>query len=149
MENVTSDALNLLKMQEPVLPGVVFKFLGNAPPIRIMELVNERKAADRCTLICKKSSMAYLSQSMTEYLAHDDALEPALPVICENLRNNEDVSAVMRKQATTFLGKVQSFQQLRSPKPRMSPRSIAQNQKVFKVLVFPSPFHPIFLGAFV
>ena len=115
LKNGNSDALKLLKMQEPVLPAVVFKFLENAPPIKILELVNARKAADILTLVRKISSMAHFCQSMADYFAHDDALEPALAVVCEILRNNEDAGAVMEKRATTFLGMAQSFQKLRSP----------------------------------
>ena len=115
LKNGNSDALKLLKMQEPVLPAVVFKYLKDVPPIKILELVNARKAADILTLVRKISSMAHFCQSMADYFAHDDALEPALAVVCEILRNKEDAGAVMEKRATTFLGMAQSFQKLRSP----------------------------------
>ena len=84
-------------------------------PIKILKLVNERKADIR-TLIRRISSLAHFSQSMAEYFAHDDALEPALVVVFDILQNNEDAGAVMQKRATTFLGMAQSFKKLRSPK---------------------------------
>ena len=114
-EKGTSDGIKLLKMQEPVLPAVLFKFLEKAPPIKIMELINKNIATDIRTSIRKISSMAHFCQSMADYFAHDDALEPALAVVCEILRNDDDASAVMQKRATTFLGMAQAFQKLRSP----------------------------------
>ena len=83
--------------------------MENAPPIKILELVNERKAVDIRTLIRRISSMAHFSQSMADYYAHDDALGPAIAVVSEILQNNEDARAVMQKRATTFLGMAQSF----------------------------------------
>ena len=64
LENGNSDALKLLKMEEPVLPFVVLNFLENSPLIKILELVNVRKATDIRTLISKISSMAHFSQFM-------------------------------------------------------------------------------------
>ena len=144
-EKGNSDALKLLKMQEPVLPAVVFKFLENAPPIKNLELVNE--AAD-ILLIRKILSMDHFSQSMANYFAHDDALEPALAVVCENVRNNEDAGAVMRKRVTTFLGMVQSFQKLRSPEDDDVAKTHRPEPKIVKVPVFLKSFHPIFQWAF-
>ena len=83
VQNGDSGGLSLLKMQEPVLPAVMFKFLENTPPIKILELVNKRKAADINSLIQKISSLAHFCQSMADYFAHDEALEPALAVVCE------------------------------------------------------------------
>ena len=46
-----SDSLKLLKMGEPVMPAIVFHYLKDVPPIKILELVNSRKAADILTLV--------------------------------------------------------------------------------------------------
>ena len=108
------DGLNQLDMTKPVKPELLFKSLKNVPPIKILQLFNKQTATDILSLLSKISSMAHFSQSMADFYALDDALEPALAVVCEALRNNDDVSAILGKRGT-FLGLAHSFQKYRSP----------------------------------
>ena len=59
--------------------------------------------------------MAYFGESLTDYFALDDVLEPALAVICEVLRGSEDFGAVLEKRSSSFIGLAQAFQKFRSP----------------------------------
>ena len=94
--------LKLLKLPMPVLPETMCKYLKNVPPLKLIELINPQKAADIQKILGKISSLAHFSQSMTDFFAHDDSLEPALAVVCEVLRDNEDVGAVLKKRSATF-----------------------------------------------
>ena len=40
---------------------------------------------------------------MADYFARDDALEPALSVVFEVLRSDQDVGAVLEKRSATFM----------------------------------------------
>ena len=51
---------------------------------------------------------------MLDYFAHVDALEPALALVCQLLRQNENIGAVLKNGHTTFLGLAQPYQELRS-----------------------------------
>ena len=51
---------------------------------------------------------------MTDYLARDDALEPALAVICEVLRDTDDIGGLMEKRAASFLSLAQPYEKERS-----------------------------------
>ena len=51
---------------------------------------------------------------MAYFYAFDGALEPTLAVICEVLRGNEDVGAVLKNKATTFLNLAQPYHKHRS-----------------------------------
>lgn len=53
--------------------------------------------------------MAPFGQSMADYFAHDDAIQTALAVGWEILRNSDDAGVMMQKWANTFLGMAQSF----------------------------------------
>ena len=55
---------------------------------------------------------------MTDYFAHDDAVEPALAVLCEVLRTGPDVGAVLKDNYTNFLGLAQKYQKLGSSDDR-------------------------------
>ena len=105
--------LKLLELGEPVLPKEIFKMLQKVPPIKILELVNKQKTADILKILSKITSMAHFSQSMADFFAHDDALEPALAVVCEALRNYEDVGGTLGKRGT-FLRLAHTFQKHRS-----------------------------------
>ena len=66
----------------------------------------------------KISTLCHFSQSMTDYFAHDDAVEPALAVLCEVLRTGPEVGAVLKDNYTIFLGLAQKYQKLRSSDDR-------------------------------
>ena len=108
----------MLKMPVPMSPEAMCGYLKSAPPIKIVECMNKKKAADILKLVGKISSLAHFSQSMAEYFARDDALEPALAAVCEVLRTSQDVGAVLEKRATSFMGLAQPFDKHRSAADR-------------------------------
>ena len=80
----------------------------------MIEFINKVKAADILKLVGKISSLAHFSQSMADYFARDDALEPALAVVCEVLRTSQDVGGVLEKRAATFMSLAQPYDKHRS-----------------------------------
>ena len=110
-----TEPLNLLKLKEPVIPSDLFASLKKVPPIKILSLINESTAKKISGTLKKISELAHFSQSMADYFAHDDALEPALAVLCEVLRNAPDIGAVLNNKCQSFLGLANCFQKLRSP----------------------------------
>ena len=101
-------------MPTPVPPATFCKYLEKVPPLKLIEFVNREKAAEIRKIISKISSLAHFSQSMADYFARDDALEPALAVVCEVLRNTEDVGGVLKQRAATFLSLAQPYEKDRS-----------------------------------
>ena len=79
------------------------------PPIKILNLINSKKAKEITDLVQKITRLAHFSQSMTDYFAMDDAVEPALAVLCEVLRTDTDVGAVLSNNYTNFLGLAQKY----------------------------------------
>ena len=108
----------MLKMPVPMSPEAMCSYLKPAPPIKIIECMNKKKAADILKLVGKIASLAHFSQSMAEYFARDDALEPALAAVCEVLRTSQDVGGVLEKRATSFMGLAQPFDKHRSAADR-------------------------------
>ena len=113
-----SEGFNLFKIPTPVHPENFCKYLENVPVMKLIEFVNSQKAVKIQKLLSKISSLAHFSQSMADYFAHDDALEPALAAVCEVLRNTEDVGSVLEKRAATFLSLAQPYDKLRSEEDR-------------------------------
>lgn len=109
-----STALKLLKLQEPIPPAEWCELIKDVPPLKILSLINSSKAAEISMFLQRVSAAAHFSQSMTDYFAHDDAVEPALAVLCEVLRTGPDVGAVLKNNFTNFLGLAQKYQKLRS-----------------------------------
>ena len=122
-------AFKLLKMPGPMSLEKAKDVLGAAPPIKIIEFMNEEKAADILKLVKKISSLAHFSQSMAEFFARDDALEPALAVVCEVLRTCPDVGGILEKRATSFMSLAQPFDKHRSAADRdaRSARSVGNS----------------------
>ena len=108
------EGFKLLKLQTPVAPETFCKYLEHVPPLKLIEFVNQGKATKIRKALKKISSLAHFSQSMTDYFARDDALEPALAVICEVLRDKEDIGGLMEKKAASFLSWAQPYEKERS-----------------------------------
>ena len=113
-----SGGFKLLKMPGPVSPETLCEYLKDAPPIKIIEFFNQKKAADILKTLKMVSSLAHFSQSMADYFARDDALEPALSVVCEVLRNDQDVGAVLEKRSATFMSLALPYDKHRSVEDR-------------------------------
>ena len=109
-----SEGFKLLKIPTPVSPETFCKYLEHVPPLKLIEFVNRNKAQNIQKALEKISSLAHFSQSMADYFARDDALEPALAVICEALRSTEDMGGMMKKRAATFLSLAQPYEKERS-----------------------------------
>ena len=82
--------------------------------MKLIEFVNHKKAEEIRKAIKKISSLAHFSQSMADYFARDDALEPALAVVCGALRNTEDIGGLMERKAVSFLSWAQPYEKERS-----------------------------------
>ena len=109
--------------------------LKATPPIKMIEFINKVKAADILELVGRISSLAHFSQSMADYFARDDALEPALAVVCEILRCTQDVGGILEKRAATFLSLAQPYDKHRSAADRDS-----KSEKKYKK--YSAPGHP-------
>ena len=110
----SSDGLEALKLQDPVLTSELKNKLKEVPPLELIKFMNEEKAGKILKIFDKIKSFAHFSQSMSDYFAHHDALEPALAVVCQMLRQNQNIGAILKDRHTTFLGLAQSFQMLKS-----------------------------------
>ena len=108
-----SEGFKVLKMPGPIKPETMCEILKNVPPLKLIECINKQKAADIQKLLEKISSLAHFSQSMTDFFAHDDALEPALAVVCEVLRMNVGGTGSLPKNST-FLSLAQPYDKQRS-----------------------------------
>ena len=137
------DALNLLKLDEPVIPSDLFAFLKSVPPLKIIRLINHTVAENLVGILQKINDLAHFSQSMADYFAHDDALEPALAVLCEVLRNAPNIGAVMKNNCQTFLGLATCFQKLRSSEDHDIKKEIPKSRQVDKNAKKPRQFRPV------
>ena len=107
------EGFNLLKLPEPVTPETFCQYLKNVPPLQLIKFMNPQKASEIQKAVKKISSHAHFGQSMTDFFARDDALEPAL-VICEVLRGKEDMGEVLEKRGASFLALAQPYEKHRS-----------------------------------
>ena len=124
------EGFKLLKIPTPVSPETFCKYLEHVPPLKLIEFVNQKKAKNIRKAIKKISSLAHFSQSMTDYFARDDALEPALAVICEVLRDSDDIGGLMDKKAAAFLSLAQPYEKERSAEDH----DMTSRKKVFKTV---------------
>ena len=122
------EGFKLLKIPTPVSPETFCKYLEHVPPLKLIEFVNQEKAKNIRKAIKKIKSLAHFSQSMTDYLARDDALEPALAVICEVLRDTDDIGGLMDRKAASFLSLAQPYEKERSAEDH----DVTSHKKVLK-----------------
>ena len=115
LEKGESEGFKLLKMPTSAPTETFCKYLEHVPPLKLIEFMNQQKAANIRKLVTKISSLAHFSQSMGDYFAFDDALEPALAVVCEMLGNTEDFVGGLGKPGTSFLSLAQPYEKHRSP----------------------------------
>ena len=108
-----SEGFKVLKMPGPIKPETMCGLLKNVPPLKLIKFINKQKASDTQKLLERISSLAHFSQSMTDFFAHDDALEPVLAVVCEFLRNNAESGEALPKNST-FLSLAQPYDKQRS-----------------------------------
>ena len=94
--------------------GDIFECLKDVPLIDILKLIDPAKAGKIFTSIDKIVALAHFSQSMGNYYARDDSLDPALNVVCEALRGNFDIEYILRKRGGTFQSLASTYYHLRS-----------------------------------
>ena len=133
-----TEGFKLLKMPTAVAPETFCKYLEHVPPLKLVEFVNRQKAENIRKALEKISALAHFSQSMADYFARDDALEPALAVVCEVLRNTEDIGGLMKKRGATFLSLAKPYEKERSSEDhvmsssRKVPKSRSQKLPCFR-----------------
>ena len=133
-----TEGFKLLKMPTAVAPETFCRYLEHVPPLKLVEFVDRQKAENIRKALAKISSLAHFSQSMADYFARDDALEPALAVVCEVLRNSEDIGGMMKKRGGTFLSLAQPYEKERSSEDhvmsssRKVPKSGSQKLPCFR-----------------
>ena len=110
--------LKILTLNEPAVPSHFLEFMKNVPPLKVLDVCNKESAKRVAGLLRRISTLAHFSQSLTDYFAHDDALEPALAVVCEALRGGPEVGVALEKQASSFIALAQCYQKNRSYKDR-------------------------------
>ena len=66
--------------------GDIFECLKEIPLLEILKFIDNEKATKILSALDKIVSLAHVSQSMGNYFARDDSLDPALSIVCEGLR---------------------------------------------------------------
>ena len=114
LESGDSGALKLLNLDESMKPSELFAILHKVPMMALLKLWNTEKAGKLKNIIQKISDALHFSFSMTDYFAQDDALEPALAVVCQMLRTDHNLGSHLRLTKSSFLSLAQCFQKHRS-----------------------------------
>ena len=74
----------------------IFACLKDIPVIEVVNIFNREKAQKIISSIDKIVALAHVSQSMGNYFARDDSLDPALNVVCQGLRGNINFEHILR-----------------------------------------------------
>ena len=96
----------------------IFECLSEVPIIDILKLINDVKATKIFTSIEKIVNLAHVTQSIGNYFARDDALDPALSTICQALRDKAGIESILEKRGGTFQSLTSAFYRLKSPDDR-------------------------------
>ena len=126
-----STALKLLNLDESMKPSELFLVLRKVPLIKMLKLWNAKKADELSAAIQKISDALHFCQSMSDFFAHDDALEPALAVVCDVLRSDPNIGSQLRKSKGSFLSLAQCYQKQRSPNDKdfEAPKNLATRSR--------------------
>ena len=98
--------------------GDIFECLTEIPLLDILKLIDTEKAQKIFNTIDKIVALAHVSQSMGNYFARDDSLEPALSTVCQGLRGDSDFGQILRVRGGTFQSLASGFNHLKSPGDR-------------------------------
>ena len=93
----------------------ILECLKDLPLIDILKIIDDEKANKILSLIDKITALAHLSQSMGNYFARDDSLDPALSIVSETLRGNIDFELLLRSRGGTFQTLASAYYHLKSP----------------------------------
>ena len=76
----------------------IFECLKEIPMIGILKFIDNKKAQKIFSTIDRIAALAHVSQSMGNYFARDDSLDPALSVVCQALRGDIDFQLLLRSR---------------------------------------------------
>ena len=94
--------------------GNIFECLNDIPLIDLLNIINKERAQKICTSIDKIVALAHVSQSMGNYFARDDSLDPALSIVCQGLRGNINFEHILRSRGATFQSLAAAYWHLKS-----------------------------------
>ena len=94
--------------------GNIFECLKEIPLLEILKFIDNAKATKILSALDKIVSLANLSQSMGNYFARDDSLDPALSVVCEGLRGDTDFEYLLKSRGGTFQSLASTYYHLKS-----------------------------------
>ena len=98
MTNLIDGSQGITSIPKPTISKLenIFECLKDVPMIDILKLVDKEKAKKIFTSIDKIVALAHVSQSMGNYFARDDSLDPALSTVCQALRGDTEVEYILR-----------------------------------------------------
>ena len=106
--------LNSLPKSTCAKLGDIFECLKEVPLLEILKFIDSEKATKILSALDKIVSLANLSQSMGNYFARDDALDPALSIVCEGLRGDTDFEYLLKSRGGTFQSLASAYYHLKS-----------------------------------
>ena len=94
----------------------------------LMKTMDDKKFHRFCTIFNRLISNVNFTQSLSEYFATDDMLEPALAVIAEAIRSGPDLGSILRggsfsASSLTYRNRASYGDHDQNPKPYRSTRS--------------------------
>lgn len=95
----------------------IFECLKGIPIIDILKLIDNEKAQKIFSSIDKIVALAHVSQSISNYFARDEAIDPALSTVCQALRGTTDFEHILRSGGT-FQSLASAYYHLKSPLDR-------------------------------
>ena len=110
----TQDITSIPETTISKLGEIIFECLKNVPMIDILKLIDNEKAKKIFTSIDKIVALAHVSQSMGNYFARDDSLDPALSTVCQALRGSNDFEFILRTSGGTFQSLASAYYHLKS-----------------------------------
>ena len=117
MKNLLDGEQNLDDLPKAVKSQLsdIFECLKKIPMLDILKLIDKTKAEKIFSALDKIVALAHVSQSMGNYFARDDALDPALSTVCQALRGDVDIEFILQKSGGTFQSLAAAFQHLKAP----------------------------------
>ena len=106
--------LNSLPKKVRTKLGNMFECLKEVLLLEILKFIDSEKAHKILSSLDKIVSLAHVSQSMGNYFARDDSLDPALSIVCEGLRGDTDFEYILRARGGTFQSLASAYYHLKS-----------------------------------
>ena len=117
MKNLLNGEQDLSELPKAVRSQLsdIFECVKNVPMLEILKLIDKTKAEKILSALDKIVALAHFSQSMGDYFARDDALDPALSTVCQALRGDVDIEFILKKSGGTFQSLAAAFHHLKAP----------------------------------